>query len=458
LNATPWERIEEETGLSQAQIREASDVYVSSRATIVCWAMGLTQHENAVDNVIACANLLLLKGNVGRPGAGVCPVRGHSNVQGDRTVGIDHAPPATFLDALGAEFSFEPPRGRGLDVVEAIHAMNADRIRFFLSMGGNFLSASPDTDLVAAGLAKVETAVFVLTKLNRSALTAGRETMIWPCLGRTETDVQAGGPQFVTVEDSMSVVHSSRGSNRPASPHLKSEPAIVAGLAKAALGPESTVDWDALVADYDRIRERIARVLPAFGDYNAQVRQPGGFVLRHAAAHREWNTGTGKARLIPVPTPHIRLGEGQLRLFTIRSHDQYNTTIYGMDDRYRGIEGARRVVLMHRDDLAERGLVPGQEVDIHSHAADGVPRMAPRFRTVEYDVPRGCAAAYFPEANVLVPIGSTARESNQPASKMVPVTVVTATSAVRVTGNDERLVPVSVDDELSAAPPMAAAR
>ncbi|HET6229418.1 MAG TPA: FdhF/YdeP family oxidoreductase [Longimicrobiaceae bacterium] len=457
LNATPWARIEEETGLSQAQIREASDVYVNSRATIVCWAMGLTQHENAVDNVIACANLLLLKGNVGRPGAGVCPVRGHSNVQGDRTVGIDHAPPAAFLDALGAEFGFEAPRGRGLDVVEAIHAMNAGRIRFFMSMGGNFLSASPDTDLVAAGLAKVETAVFVLTKLNRSALAAGRETMIWPCLGRTETDVQAGGPQFVTVEDSMSVVHSSRGSNRPASPHLKSEPAIVAGLAKAALGPESTVDWDALVADYDRIRERIARVLPAFGDYNAQVRQPGGFVLRHAAAHREWNTGTGKARLIPVPTPHIRLGEGQLRLFTIRSHDQYNTTIYGMDDRYRGIEGARRVVLMHRDDLAERGLVPGQEVDIHSHAADGVPRMAPRFRTVEYDVPRGCAAAYFPEANVLVPIGSTARESNQPASKMVPVTVVPATSAVRVTGDDERLVPVSVDAEPSGAVHLAAA-
>jgi anaerobic selenocysteine-containing dehydrogenase len=265
--------------------------------------------------------------------------------------------------------------------------------------------------------------------------------MIWPCLGRTEVDRQAGGEQFVTVEDSMSVVHISRGVNKPASPQLKSEVAIVCGLAKAALPEGGGVDWDALAADYDRIRDHVQRVVPGFDDYNRRVRQPGGFVLRNAAAHREWNTQTGKANFVAVPTPDIRLPNGQLRLFTIRSHDQYNTTIYGLDDRYRGIKQARRVVLMHPADIAERGLRPGDWVDIRSHAADGRERMAPRFRAVAYDVPRGCAAAYFPEANVLVPVGSRAKGSNTPSSKMVPVTVEPATSEVDVVGADERLVP-----------------
>lgn len=298
-------------------------------------------------------------------------------------------------------------------------------------------------------MAKVETRVFVLTKLNRACLAEGGETMIWPCLGRTETDVQRSGPQFVTVEDSMSVVHTSRGTNRPASPHLRSEPALVCGLAKATLGAGS-VDWDAYAADYRRVREAIARVLPAFGDYDRRVREPGGFVLRHSAAHREWNTDSGKAQLVVVPTPEIRLPPDQLRLFTIRSHDQYNTTVYGLDDRYRGIRGARRVIFMHPQDMADRGLATGDEVDIRSHAADGVERVAPRFKAVAYDVPRGCAAAYFPEANVLVPIGSTARGSGTPASKMVPVTVAPATSPVRAVGADERLVAVPAVETAAA--------
>jgi molybdopterin-dependent oxidoreductase alpha subunit len=426
LRATRWDEIEAQCGLTEAEIRRASDVYVRSRATIVCWAMGLTQHENAVDNVVACSNLLLLRGNIGRPGAGPCPVRGHSNVQGDRTMGIHFAPPADFLDALERVFGFAPPRQPGLDVVRCIGAMGEGRVRFFMAMGGNFLQASPDTELTAEALERVELAVHVTTKLNRTHLVAGREAMIWPCLGRTELDVRAAGPQFVTVEDSMSVVHASRGRNAPASPHLRSEPAIVAGLAKAALDPLPGLDWDALVADYDRIRDAVERVLPGFEDYNRRVREPGGFVLRHPAAHREWKTATGRAELVVVPLPDVRLEPGELRLFTLRSHDQYNTTVYGLDDRYRGIAGEREVVFMHPDDIAARGVRPGDRVDLRSRAADGRERVARGFRTVAYDVPRGSAAAYFPEANVLVPVGMTARGSNTPSSKMVPVTVVPA--------------------------------
>ncbi|HEX2079051.1 MAG TPA: FdhF/YdeP family oxidoreductase [Longimicrobium sp.] len=440
LDATPWTQITEQSGLTQNEIRGATEVYIRSRATILCWAMGLTQHENAVDNIIACSNLLLLRGNVGRPGAGPCPVRGHSNVQGDRTVGINYRAPE-WIERLEAEFGFQAPRETGLDVVHAIEAMAEGRLRFFMSIGGNFLSASPDTALVAEGLKSIDLAVHVTTKLNRTHVTAGREVMIWPCLGRTELDRQAGGEQFVTVEDSMSVVHVSRGRNRPASPHLKSEVAIVAGLAKVALPQGGGVDWDALAADYDRIRDHIQRVVPGFDDYNRRVREPGGFVLRNPAAHREWNTQTGRASFVVVPTPDIRLRDGELRLFTIRSHDQFNTTIYGLDDRYRGIKQARRVVLMHPDDIAERGLRPGDWVDVRSRGADGRERVAPRFRAVAYDVPRGCAAAYFPEANVLVPVGSRAKGSNTPSSKMVPVTVEPATSKVDVVGVDERLVP-----------------
>jgi molybdopterin-dependent oxidoreductase alpha subunit len=439
LDATSWAEIEEETGLAEREIRRASDVYIAAKSTIVCWAMGLTQHTNAVDNVVAISNLLLMRGNIGRPGAGVCPVRGHSNVQGDRTVGILPNPKAEFLDRLGAVFGFEPPRAPGLDTVGTIRAMHEGRIRFFMAMGGNFHSATPDTAMVAEALARTELSVHVATKLNRSHLVTGRVAMIWPCLGRTEIDVQAAGPQFVTVEDSMSCVHASRGVLQPASPQLRSEPAIVCGLARATFPDGRGVDWEAMAADYARIREQIERVLPAFADYERRAQEPGGFVLRHAAAHREWRTESGRAEFVAVPTPRIRLRPEELRLFTIRSHDQYNTTVYGLDDRYRGLKGTRRVILMHPDDLAERGLRPGDEVDIRADGGDGRERLAPRFRAVAYDVPRGCAAAYFPETNVLVPIGRTAAGSNTPASKLVPVTVVAATSAVRVVGPDERV-------------------
>jgi molybdopterin-dependent oxidoreductase alpha subunit len=441
LDATEWSDIEHACGLSEEEIRRASDVYAASNATIVCWAMGLTQHENAVDNVMAIASLLLLKGNMGRPGAGACPVRGHSNVQGDRTVGVTTHPDAAFVDRLERSFGFTAPRAPGLDVVGAIRAMDEGSIRFFMSMGGNFHSASPDTELTARAMARVATSVFVLTKLNRSCLAGEGEVMVWPCLGRTERDVQAGGPQMVTVEDSMSCVHASRGVNAPASPHLKSEPAIVAGLASAVFGPASSVDWAALAADYDRIRDAIEQALPAFAGYNRRVREPGGFVLRHSAAHREWSTASGKAELVPVPLPRIHLRPGELRLFTIRSHDQYNTTVYGMDDRYRGIRGSRRVVLMNPRDMAERGIAHEAEVDLRSYGPDEHERLAPRFRAIAYDVPRGSCAAYFPEANVLVPIGSTARGSGTPSSKMVPVIVQPATSPFRVVGSDERVVP-----------------
>jgi molybdopterin-dependent oxidoreductase alpha subunit len=383
-------------------------------------------------------------------------VRGHSNVQGDRTVGIDHAPGAPLLDRLREVFGFDVPRDHGLDVVGTIRAMAEGKIRCFMSMGGNFFSASPDHGLLERAMRTPELSIYVLTKLNRGALVHGREAMIWPCLGRTERDPQAGGEQFVTVEDSMSIVHSSRGSNRPASPQLRSEPAIVAGLAKATLDARDSVDWDALVADYDRIRALIEKTIPGFDDYNRRVREPGGFVLRNTAAHREWKTESGLAQFAPVPTPAIHLPEGQLRLFTIRSHDQYNTTIYGLDDRYRGIKGARRVVLMNAADMADRGLRAGDEVDVRSHWSDGVERLAPRFRAVAYDVPRGCCAAYFPEANVLVPLGKTAKRSNQPSSKLVPVTIAAATSPVRTEGRDERLVSTApAQDPVESVSPVA---
>jgi molybdopterin-dependent oxidoreductase alpha subunit len=453
LDATEWSQIEEQTGLRENEIRTASDVYIRSRATIVCWAMGLTQHRNAVDNIVAISNLLLMKGNIGRPGAGPCPVRGHSNVQGDRTVGITTRPDTAFLDRLGEVFAFDPPREPGLDVVETIRAMRAGRIRFFMAMGGNFAAASPDTVLTTEALERVGLAVHVTTKLNRTHLVAGEESIILPCLGRTERDVQRGGEQFVTVEDSMSCVHRSRGTNAPASAELRSEPAIVAGIASRALAARGDVGmWEVMAADYDRVRERIEAVLPGFEGYNRRVREPGGFVLRQPAAHREWRTPSGRAHFEVVATPEIRLGADELRMFTIRTHDQYNTTIYGLDDRYRGLRGTRRVILMNPADIEARGLEPYEEVDLRASATDDRERVAPRFKVVPYDVPRGCAATYFPEANVLVPIGSTAEGSNTPSSKMVPITVSRATSPVRVVGADERVEPLGAGPEGANVP------
>ncbi len=419
--ATPWAAIEAGSGLTRAQLEEAAGVYIDSPATIACWGMGLTQHPRAVATIQTLAALLLLRGNIGRPGAGACPVRGHSNVQGDRTMGIWERPPPAFLDRLGAEFGFEPPRAPGLDTVGAIEAMHAGRVRAFIAMGGNFAAATPDSEFTHAALRRCALTVHVATRLNRSHLVHGQAALLLPCLGRTELDQVEGRRQAVSVEDSMSMVHLSSGMNAPASPHLLSEPAIVAGIARATL-PGSATPWQALAADYDALRERIARVVEGFEDFNARVRVPGGFHLRNPAREREWRTPGGRARFIH----HALQGEGAaaggdlLTLTTVRSHDQYNTTVYGFDDRYRGIHGERRVLFIGGADLARLGLAAGQRVDIVSVWHDGERRVS-GFRLVEYAIPEGCVAAYYPETNPLVPLSHHAQGARTPASKAIPV-------------------------------------
>lgn len=417
--ATPWSAIEAAAGLSRAQIDEAAQVLMASRATICTWGMGITQHKHAVATIQMIVNLLLLTGNMGKPGAGACPVRGHSNVQGDRTMGIYEKPAPAFLDKLGAAFGFAPPREHGYDAVEAIRAMQYGKARVFFALGGNFAAATPDTEATWAALRRCALTVHVTTKLNRSHLVHGKEALILPCLGRTEIDRQAGGPQSVTVEDSMSMVHLSSGMNEPASAHLMSEPAIVAHLAAATL-PASKTPWLWLVEDYDRIRDRIAEVIEGFADFNARVQQPGGFYLGNSARDRRWTTPQGRAMFMPHGLP---AGDGMatpFRLMTIRSHDQYNTTVYGLDDRYRGVYGHRRVCFIHREDLAMLGLRAGQWVDITSQWHDGERRVS-HFLLVEYDIPRGCLASYFPETNPLVPLDAFADRAGTPASKSIPV-------------------------------------
>jgi molybdopterin-dependent oxidoreductase alpha subunit len=418
-----WSDLEAASGVSERAMRDAARVAIESRATIVTWAMGVTQHVNAVDNVQAITNFLLLRGMIGKPGAGACPVRGHSNVQGDRTMGISEKMPDAWLDRLGAEFDFAPPRAHGLDTVGAIRAMLEGRAHVFFAMGGNFLSAAPDTARTAEAMRRCRLTGHVSTKLHRGHLVTGQQALILPCLGRTEVDVQAGTPQYVTVEDSMSIVHPSRGRLPPAGDLLLSEPRIVARLARATLvGRPPRIDWSALADDYDRIRAHIARVVPDCEGYVERVREPGGFRLRNAARERVFATATGKARFTVHPLPVHDLGPGQLLMMTVRSHDQYNTTVYGLDDRYRGVRGGRRVVLMNEEDARARGLSEGDLVDLTSHFSDGA-RSAKHFVVVPYPIPRGCCATYFPEANVLVPLGAVARKSNTPASKSVVVTV-----------------------------------
>ncbi len=418
----PWEPLLAQSGIPREAMREVAELYARADRTIVCWAMGLTQHRHAVANVQEIANLLLLRGNIGRPGAGPCPVRGHSNVQGDRTVGITERPAPGFLASLEREFGFRPPREAGLDTVGTIGAMHAGRIRVFVALGGNFAVATPDTPRVEEALRRCDLTVQISTKLNRSHLVCGREALVLPCLARSERDDQAGRPQVVTMEDSMSVVHASQGRLDPASADLRSEPVIVAGMARAVLGAASRVPWEELVADYDRIRERIERVVPGFERYNRRVREPGGFVLPSGARQRAFATPSGRAGFTVHPLPEVSRAPGRLLLTTIRSHDQFNTTIYGLEDRYRGIAGDRRVVLMHPEDLAERGLAPGERVDLTSHFR-GETRSVRGFRTVAYDLPRGCAAAYFPEANPLVPIDSYALGSRTPTYKSIEISV-----------------------------------
>ncbi|MFF8846891.1 FdhF/YdeP family oxidoreductase [Streptomyces sp. NPDC015127] len=428
--AADWEDTLAATGLRREEIERALAMVLESERVIVCWAMGLTQHKHSVATIREVVNFLLLRGNIGRPGAGVCPVRGHSNVQGDRTMGIFERPSEAFLDALEREFGFAPPRHHGLDVVRSIEALRDGRAKVFFAMGGNFVGATPDTEVTEAAMRRARLTVHVSTKLNRSHAVTGRRALILPTLGRTDKDVQAGGRQVVTVEDSMGMVHASRGNLPPASPHLLSEPAIVARMARAVLGPASTTPWEEFEKDYGTIRDRIARVVPGFEDFNEKIARPGGFTLPHAPRdERRFPTATGKANFTAAPVEYPEVPEGRLLLQTLRSHDQYNTTIYGLDDRYRGIKGGRRVVLVHPEDARELGLADGSYADLVGEWKDGVERRAPGFRVVHYPTARGCAAAYYPETNVLVPLDSTADTSNTPASKSVIVRLEQSPSA-----------------------------
>ena len=426
LRNVSWSEIVEQSGVAKEPLEAAAQIFVESERTIFCWAMGLTQHRNAVSNIQEIVNLMLLRGQIGKPGAGLCPVRGHSNVQGDRTVGIWERPTAAFLDKLGAEFGFEPPRNHGVDTVKAIQAMHDGQAKVFFALGGNFLSATPDTEFTAAALRRCRLTAHVSTKLNRSHLTTGDRALILPCLGRTEIDVQASGPQFVTTENSMGVVQISRGSLPPASAELFSEPQIVARLARATFEHRTTVDWEDLAGNYDKIRDAIQRVVPGFDDYNARVREPGGFYLPNAARERVFKTPSGKAQFTVHELPQHDLGPDQFLMMTIRSHDQFNTSVYSSNDRYRGISNGRRVVFLNEDDIDAAGFRARQAVDLVSHF-EGEERIAREFVIVPYDIPRRCAATYFPEANVLVPVRSVAVKSNTPASKSVVISIRPAT-------------------------------
>ncbi len=425
LTSLDWDDLVRGAGVDEATMRDLAGRYARAERTIACWAMGLTQHVHAVATIQEVMNLLLARGNLGKPGAGACPVRGHSNVQGDRTMGIDHHPKAALLDRLEARLGVPMPRAPGHDVVQAIAAMARGELDVLVCMGGNLLSASPDTAGTATALGRTRLVASVSTKLNRTHLFPGARALILPCLGRSEIDVQAGGAQFVTVEDSMSIVHRSQGVLPPASPDLRSEPAIVGALG-AALFP-TTLRWAELIADYDRVRDLIADVVPGFDDFATRVRAPGGFALPSSARDRSFaGVAGGRARFTVSTAPDLTLPAGHLRMMTIRSHDQYNTTVYGLDDRYRGVRGERRVVFVNPTDLVQLGLLERQVVDLESTWAGQVLR-AERFICVPYDLPRGNCATYFPEANAVVPLGAVALKSGTPASKSVVIRLVPVT-------------------------------
>lgn len=418
------------TGLTSAEIDELADRYVRAERVVVTWAMGLTQHTKAVPTIKEIVNLLLLRGNIGRPGAGASPIRGHSNVQGDRTMGIWEQMPPEFLDALEAEFGFPVPREHGADTVATVEGMAAGRIRALVALGGNLVGAVSDTGAAEDALRRTDLTVQISTKLNRSHAVVGREALILPTLGRTEVDRQASGEQFVSVEDTVCAVHASRGEVEPVGPGLLSEVAIVTRMAQAVLGAREggpgngsgPVDWAAMERDYDVIRDHIAHVVPGCEDYNPKIRREGGFLLPHGPRDsRTFPTPDGRAHLTVNELAPVECPPGRLLLQTVRSHDQFNTTVYRRDDRYRGIKGGRAVVLVHPDDVAELGLTDGATVDVHSEYQDGVDRVLRGQRVVAYPTARGCAAAYFPEANVLVPLGATAETSRTPVSKAVVV-------------------------------------
>ena len=423
VDATSWDDLVAQSGLSEEQIREAAAVYLASERTIISWCLGVSQHEHGVDTVREIVNLLLLRGNIGRKGAGPSPIRGHSNVQGNRTCGIDHHPTDAWLDRLADACRIDPPRHPGLDTVRTIEAMHDGRVKVFVGMGGNFVLAAPDTPFTAQGLERCRLTVQVSTKLNRSHLVHGEKALILPCLGRTERDQQAQGPQGVTVEDAMSMVHLSMGRKQPASAYLRSEPAIIAGMAKATL-PHTATPWDWYVGDYDNIRDVMAKVLPGFEGFNELIRDRHGFRIPQPARERVFETPSGRAEFSHAPLPNVIPESSEtLVLQTMRSHDQWNTTIYSNDDRYRGVKNLRELVFLHEDDMRDRGLVEGDLVDIVSTSKDGSTRMLTAFRAVPYDLPRGSAAGYMPEMNVLIGRKDFSVQSDQPLMKSIQVTV-----------------------------------
>ncbi|GAC20399.1 FdhF/YdeP family oxidoreductase [Paraglaciecola arctica] len=430
--ATSWVDIEQHSGLTQIQINQAADIACASKKTICCWAMGMTQHKNAVANIQLMTNFLMLQGNLGKPRAGVCPVRGHSNVQGDRTMGIWEKPSDSFLDALQQTYNFAVPREHGYDAVESVEAMAQGKVKLLFALGGNFYRAMPDHGATKQALAKCELTVQVSTKLNQSHLYTGKSALILPALGRTEIDRQLSGIQIVTVENSMGVVQTSHGKIPPASDLLKSEVAIVADLATMAL-PESHINWQQMKNDYRLIRDGIAQVIPGFENFNQRIEELGEFELPNDVRdQRKFVTATGKANFVVHDIESIHVPEGCLIMMTIRSHDQFNTTVYSNNDRYRGIHGSRRIVFVNIDDLEDLGLQTGQQVDIHSHWPNEKikTRTVEDFTLVQFDIPRGCAAAYYPETNDLIPLSSVADKSNTPAYKSVVISLHVSDSKI----------------------------
>ena len=430
VEQTPWSLITEQSGLTTAEITQAADLFQQSKRVIITWAMGITQHKHSVATIQEFTNLQLLFGHIGQKGAGLCPVRGHSNVQGDRTMGINEKPEQAFLDALENSFHFKPPQQAGHNTVEAIQAMLSGESKVFIALGGNFVAATPDTEITTQALSNCDLTVNIATKLNRSHLTHGKQSLILPCLGRTDIDMQATGPQSVTVEDSFSMVHASQGVVASNTKNMRSEPAIIAGIAQATLGAKP-VDWLAMASNYDLIRDAIANTIPGFADMNNKLKQPGGFYLGNSAAQHQWLTKTNKAQFnshdLPddiVPAPIRALSNNKIFVLqTLRSHDQYNTTIYGFEDRYRGISGERNIILMNTQDITDLNLVEGERVDVTSLWPDKKKRQIVNFKLVSYDIPKGNIAAYFPEANPLVPLASNGDLSDTPTSKSIAVII-----------------------------------
>ncbi|WP_294390284.1 FdhF/YdeP family oxidoreductase [uncultured Sphingomonas sp.] len=447
VRALPWDQIERFTALTRAQLEQAAAIYMKAERVIACWGMGITQHRRGGDAMQQICNLLLLRGNIGKPGAGACPVRGHSNVQGDRTVGINKTPTEPFLQKMDKAFAFTAPREWGHDTAECCEAILAGEVDAFLAMGGNFFRAIPDMDRIGAKVADIGLTVYAATKLNRSHLTHGKQSYILPVLGRTERDMQADGQQAVTVEDSFAMVHGSTGQLEPASDQCRSEPWIIAQLAKATVPDRGQVDWDGMIADYGLIRDKIEAVIPGFEDYNARIKTPGGFHLPIPARDRKWDTPTGKANFLFKPD---RMDEDDdaperphLQLMTLRSHDQFNTTVYSYNDRYRGVSGERMVVFMNQQDMVDLDLAEGSVIEFATVSEDGVDRRVSGFKVVAYDVPQGCCAAYYPETNALLPLSHRDERSNTPAAKSVPVRITAARPGA----------PASSDPEVSETHP-----